>query len=248
MQLPQPSVSTIDGDSSLSPIEYLLKEKNTISDEKGIFLDKTYRMHSNICTFISDSFYENRLISDISNANQIVKTTKEKSIPNGIYLLDLKHEGSSVQNNREAEVIRQIYNKLINKTWIDREKKKNKINYEDILVVSPFNAQVNLIKEKLGSNALVGTIDNFQGQEAPIVIISYSASDPENIPRGTDFFFDFRRLNVSLSRAKCLAIILINQELFDYHCNTVEDMERLNFFCKLSSYEYNQKDFLDLIN
>ena len=248
MQLPQPSVSTIDGDSSLSPIEYLLKEKNTISDEKGIFLDKTYRMHSNICTFISDSFYENRLISDISNANQIVKTTKEKSIPNGIYLLDLKHEGSSVQNNREAEVIRQIYNKLINKTWIDREKKKNKINYEDILVVSPFNAQVNLIKEKLGSNALVGTIDNFQGQEAPIVIISYSASDPENIPRGTDFFFDFRRLNVSLSRAKCLAIILINQELFDYHCNTVEDMERLNFFCKLSSYQYNQKDFLDLIN
>ena len=117
------------------------------------------------------------------------------------------------------------------------KKSKPKITNKDILVISPFNAQVNLLKQILGDTAKVGTIDNFQGQEAPIVIISYVSSNPETIPRGSDFFFDFRRLNVSLSRAKCLAIIMLNQDLLEFHCNTIEDMERLNFFCKLRAFE-----------
>ena len=70
MQLPQPSTGNTEGESSLSPIEYLLKDQNTISDDKGIFLSNTYRMHKNICDFISESFYENRLMSDKSTKNQ----------------------------------------------------------------------------------------------------------------------------------------------------------------------------------
>ena len=236
MQLPQPSTGNIDGESSLSPIEYILKEQNTISDDKGIFLSKTYRMHENICNFISNSFYEKRLMSDSSTHNQSI-ISDEKEIPNGIYLINPNHSGFSVQNDIEVEYVKNIYQKLIHKKWRDRNNEITKISSKDILVISPFNAQVNLIKQSLGEDAKVGTIDNFQGQEAPIVIISYVSSNPENIPRGSDFFFDFRRLNVSLSRAKSLAIIIFNKELLEYHCNTVEDMERLNFFCRITGFE-----------
>ena len=236
MQLPQPSTGNIEGESSLSPIEYLLRDQNTISDDKGIFLSKTYRMHKNVCEFISNSFYERRLRSDSTTQNQSI-LFDEREIPNGIYLINPEHSGFSVQNEIEVDYVKNIYNNLINKNWRDRDNKITKISSNDILVISPFNAQVNLIKQSLGEEAKVGTIDNFQGQEAPVVIISYVSSNPENIPRGSDFFFDFRRLNVSLSRAKSLAIIIFNKELLEYHCNTIEDMERLNYFCRMLSFE-----------
>ena len=247
MQLPQPSLGIIEGESSLSPIEYLIRDKNTISNEKGIFLEKTYRMHSNICDFISNSFYEKRLIADKNNANQKVLQNNGESIKNGIYLVDLNHSSSSVQNIKEVNYIQNIYKNLIQKNWINRSSEKDQITNKDILVVSPFNAQVNLLKENLPKNAQIGTIDNFQGQEAPIVIISYTSSDPENIPRGSDFFFDFRRLNVSLSRAKCMGIIILNNKLLNYHCSTIEDMERLNYFCKLSKNKITPDNLMNLI-
>ena len=156
-----------------------------------------------------------------------------------LYALNGTGSGHITRARQLIPYIKKKYDKLILGNLIDREKKVSEISAEDILVVSPFNAQVNLIKQSLGENAQVGTIDNFQGQEAPIVIISYVSSNPNNIPRGSDFFFDYRRLNVSLSRAKCLAIIILNKELLDYHCNTIEDMERVNYFCKLKSFEKN---------
>ena len=247
MQLPQPSLGIIEGESSLSPIEYLIKDKNTISDEKGIFLEKTFRMHSSICEFISNSFYEKRLITDKNNSNQKILKNNEESVKNGIYLVDLNHSGSTVQNLNEVVFINNIYKNLINKKWINRNLEKSQITNKDVLVVSPFNAQVNLLKENLPKNAQVGTIDNFQGQEAPIVIISYTSSDPESIPRGSDFFFDFRRLNVSLSRAKCIGIIILNNKLLNYHCSTIEDMERLNYFCKLSKNKITPDNLIKLI-
>mgnify|MGYP006161256181 FL=1 len=247
MQLPQPSLGIIEGESSLSPIEYLIKDKNTISDEKGIFLEKTFRMHSSICEFISNSFYEKRLITDKNNSNQKILKNNGESVKNGIYLVDLNHSGSTVQNLNEVVFINNIYKNLINKKWINRNLEKSQITNKDVLVVSPFNAQVNLLKENLPKNAQVGTIDNFQGQEAPIVIISYTSSDPESIPRGSDFFFDFRRLNVSLSRAKCIGIIILNNKLLNYHCSTIEDMERLNYFCKLSKNKITPDNLINLI-
>ena len=123
MQLPQPTAGNLDGESTF-PLEYLLKEKkNTISDHNGIFLDRTFRMHQNICDFISKSFYENRLISDQTTHNQQVILQDGKSVENGIYLIDLDHNDYSVQNMEEAKYIKKIYDKLILGNWIDREKK-----------------------------------------------------------------------------------------------------------------------------
>ena len=164
-------------------------------------------------------------------------------------MLDLKHKQSSVQNEDEANYIKDLYEKLIGKEWIDKNENKKIINEDDILVISPFNAQVNLIKEKLNINSRVGTIDNFQGQEAPIIIASYATSSPEEIglSRGSDFIFDFRRLNVSISRARSVAIILFNKELLNYNCSTIEDIERLNYFCKLKEYDFNPEIFLEML-
>jgi uncharacterized protein len=249
MQLPRPSSGAKDeGNASLSPVEYIMGEKNTIDDSKGIFLEKTFRMHSKISQYISDNFYEQRLKPDKNNDKQNILINKKNL--NGIYLLDLDHKQSSVQNEVEANYIKNLYERLIGKKWIDKNESIKTIKEEDILVVSPFNAQVNLIKEKLSVKARVGTIDIFQGQESPIVIASYATSSPEEIglSRGSDFFFDFRRLNVSLSRARSLAIILFNKKLLNYNCSNIEDIERLNYFCKLKKYDYNPEMFLETLD
>ena len=248
MQLPRPSSGAKEeGNASLSPVEYIMGEKNTIDDTKGIFLEKTFRMHSRISKYISDNFYEKRLKPDKNNDRQNLLINKKNL--NGIFLLDLKHEHSSIQNEDEANYIKDLYEKLIGKEWIDKNENKKIINEDDILVISPFNAQVNLIKEKLNINSRVGTIDNFQGQEAPIIIASYATSSPEEIglSRGSDFIFDFRRLNVSISRARSVAIILFNKELLNYNCSTIEDIERLNYFCKLKEFDFNPKIFLEML-
>lgn len=245
MQLPRPtSQSKDEGFASFSPLEYMMGEKNTIDDSKGVFLNKTYRMHSKISEFISNNFYEKRLISDKKNDKQNIVINKKNL--SGIFLLDLDHKESSVQNEIEANYIKQLYENLIGKNWINKDGIISSLTPNDILIVSPFNAQVNLIKEKLNSDSRVGTIDIFQGQEAPVVIASYSTSSPEEISfsRGSDFFFDYKRLNVSLSRARALAFILFNKDLLDYHCSNIDDIERLNYFCKLKEFEYDHKKLL----
>ena len=250
MQLPQPSNSTVDDQekASLSPIEYIMEEKNTIDDKVGIFLNKSFRMHSKINNFISENFYENRLISDEANDNQNILVGSKKI--NGIHLIDLNHKDSSVENDTESEYIKIIYNQLLGKSWIDKNNFKKTITEEDILVITPYNAQVINIKNKLHRNSKVGTVDLFQGQEAPIVLVSYATSSPElmGVRRGSDFLFDFRRLNVSISRAKALAVILFNKQLLNYNCSNADDMERLNYFCKLKEKETKSEDFLKIIS
>jgi len=250
MQLPQPSNTSVEnqGQSALSPIEYIMEEKNTIEDNLGIFLNKSYRMHNNINSYISENFYENRLIVDQKNIKQNIFIGSKKI--NGIHLIDLNHKNSSVQNDDESEYIKIVYNNLLGKSWTDKNGTKKIITEDDILVITPYNAQVINIKNKLPSNSKVGTVDLFQGQEAPIVLASYTTSSPDLIGsgRGSDFLFDFRRLNVSISRAKSLAVILFNKNLLNYHCSSVSDIEKINYFCKLKEYETDPNNFLEIIS
>lgn len=105
---------------------------------------------------------------------------------------------------------------------------------KDIMVVSPYNLQVNLLIEHL-QGVKIGTIDKFQGREAPVAIISMTASDVSEAPRGLDFLFNINRLNVALSRAKALAILVASPELLRTRCKNIEQMELLNFFCALTT-------------
>jgi superfamily I DNA and/or RNA helicase len=111
------------------------------------------------------------------------------------------------------------------------------INWKDILFVAPYSFQVNKLKQALGGNACVGSVDKFQGQEAPVVILSMCASDPNNFPRGLDFLFDQNRLNVAISRAQCMAVIVANPELVDTAVMKVEQITKLNVYCRLVNHE-----------
>ena len=117
--------------------------------------------------------------------------------------------------------------------------KERKLEVSDVLIVSPYNAQVNFLLARLVKGTRVGTIDRFQGQEAPITIISMTSSDTENLPRNKAFFFNRNRLNVAISRAQCASIILFNPKLLDTAPADVNEIKLLNNFYKLLSYKVN---------
>ena len=107
------------------------------------------------------------------------------------------------------------------------------IGWGDILFVAPYNYQVNLLRTTLGEEAKIGSIDKFQGQEAPIVILSMCSSDAADSPRGIDFLFSKNRLNVAISRAQALAFVVGNPKLANTSVNNLKQMEQINFFCDI---------------
>ena len=158
----------------------------------------------------------------------------------GIFYIPTEHFGNSQRSDEEAELINNYYSKIIGKTYED-EKGKFKIDVKNIMVVTPFNVQANNIKQKLlkkfSKDTKVGTIDLFQGQEAKIVFISMTSSDAENLPRHKVFFFSRNRLNVAISRAQNVAVILMSPKLLMASANTIEQMKLINNFCKLLAFK-----------
>ncbi len=119
---------------------------------------------------------------------------------------------------------------------ISKDSKARLTTTEDILVVSPYNVQVNYLRSILPAAARVGTVDKFQGQEAPIVLVSMVTSDAECLPRDIEFLFSANRLNVAVSRAQCLAIIVASPRLMEAPCRTVPQLRLVNRFCQLAEY------------
>ena len=141
------------------------------------------------------------------------------------------------KSDEEAKIINDYYNKILGQDFKEEGKIK-KISHDDIMVVAPFNMQVNNLEKIMNTkDARIGTIDKFQGQESKIVFISMTSSDPENLPRHKEFFFSRNRLNVAISRAQCVAIILFNSNLLLTSCQKINEMRLVNNFCKLIKYE-----------
>ena len=198
-----------------------------------------------ICKYISDSFYDSRLISHpITNKRKL--DLKLKDIGNkGIFYIPTEHFGNSQRSDEEADIIHEYYKKIIGKPYEDENGKGN-LDVKDIMCIAPFNVQANNIKQRLlkdfGDETRVGTIDLFQGQEAKIVFISMTSSDAENLPRHKSFFFNRNRLNVAISRAQNVAVVLFNPNLLLASANTIEEMKLMNNFCKLLKFNINKKD------
>ena len=241
MQLSQPIKGIHPGVSSKSSLEYLLEGYDTIPPEKGIFLNRTRRLNKNICDFISSSFYDSRLKTHPVTNERYVKLDLDQINNEGIIYIPMSHENNAQKSNEESDYIKSLLEKIIGKKCKDNKKsKERKILLEDVLVVAPFNMQVNNLTRNLPSNSKVGTIDKFQGQEAKIVFISMTSSDPENIPRHKGFLFSRNRLNVGISRAECLTFILFNPNLLNTSCQKIEEMRLINNFCKLLKYAIKQ--------
>jgi len=149
-------------------------------------------------------------------------------------VVDAQHEGNRNASDEEAEIVARIVRRLVESArWIDGKGNESSIKDADVLVVAPYNAHVTRISGKLaGSGVRVGTVDKFQGQEAPVVIYSMATSRPEDAPRGLEFLFSLNRLNVATSRAKCLAIVVASPLLFEPECQSPRQMKLANALCR----------------
>jgi len=239
MQLGQPIQGVHPEDSGLSTLDYLLQGKATIPSEMGIFLATSWRMHPDVCRFISDAVYDGRLLPEPGNEKRklILKTDHHPILkPSGVVYLPVEHDGCSQSSEEEAAAINEIYKNLLDQHYTDKSGKKYKMETKNILVVAPYNMQVNLLKRMLPPGAKVGTVDKFQGQEAEVVIVSMATSSEEYLPRFIEFLYSKNRLNVALSRAKCLSLLVASPKLMSIKCKTIDQMKLVNTLCWVREY------------
>jgi uncharacterized protein len=144
----------------------------------------------------------------------------------------MDHAGCAQKSAEEAQEIERIYQSLLKQgSWIDREGVKRRLTPENILVVAPYNMQVKVLQRTLPPNARVGTVDKFQGQEAAVTIVSMTTSSEDDLPRHLEFLFSKNRLNVAISRARCLSIVVANPRLLDVRCKTPGEIALVNTLC-----------------
>jgi len=151
----------------------------------------------------------------------------------GIITVPVAHEGNTQASDEEVEQIACLAKDLLGRTFISNKGEERKIGWNDILFVAPYNHQVNKLQLALGEQAKVGSVDKFQGQEAPIVFLSMCASSANESPRGIDFLLDKHRINVAISRAQCMAVVVYSPMLVDTRVSNIEQMELVNLFCRL---------------
>ena len=232
-QLEQPKRGSHPDGTDVSALEHLLGEHQTMPPERGLFLPTTWRLHPSICEFTSELFYENRLRSrnGLETQNLLGHRVYEGA---GLWFVPTEHEGNCNESLEEVEVVTQLVAELTadGTAWTDSKGKSYPLTLGDILIVAPYNAQVASIMQRLPEEARVGTVDRFQGQEAPIVIYSMATSSPELAPRGMEFLYSASRLNVATSRARCACILVANPRLFEPDCRTPRQMKLANAFCR----------------
>ena len=239
MQLGQPIQGDHPGRSGESALEYLLDGAATIAPERGIFLEKTYRMHPDVCRFISDAIYDSRLYSDPSTHRQalILDGNAHSALkPTGISYFPVEHDGCSQRSEEEVAVVRELVENLLTQRYRNKTGEIKPFTLQDILVVAPYNMQVNLLKRALPEGARVGTVDKFQGQEAEVAIVSMTTSNEAHMPRHMDFLFSRNRINVAISRARCLSVIVASKYLQDINPKKLQDCLLKNTFCHLFSH------------
>lgn len=242
MQLGQPMQGTHPGESGLSILDYLMGDQATIAEDRGIFLGTTARMHPAVNRFISDAVYEGRLQAADGNERQVVRVPEGYRGPldkeAGIVIVPVEHQGNTQASEEEADAIATLAGELLGRMVVDKRGMARRVGWEDMLFVAPYNFQVNKLQARLagmagGGAAKVGTVDRFQGQEAAIVFVSMCSSDANDSPRGMDFLFDERRLNVAVSRAQSLAVVVMHPGLVTTTVGTPEQMRKVNLLARL---------------
>jgi predicted RecB family nuclease len=240
MQLGQPSQGTHPAESGLSILDYLLHDSPIIPADMGIFLDTTFRMHSAVNHYISNAIYQGQLKSHSDNDNQIVKVPVDyKGMLNqdaGIIYVPVDHQGNTQASDEEVAAIQLMVGELLGRIFVDKNGNETPITLEHIMFVAPYNHQVGKLKQAFGESAKVGTVDKFQGQEAPIVFFSLCSSDANESARGMDFLFDKHRINVAISRAQCLAIAVGSPNLLNSPAQNIEQMKKQNIVAMLFEF------------
>ena len=232
-QLDQPIQGIHPPGADTSALGHLLGESATVDPTRGVFLAETWRMHPNVCAFTTEQFYDGRLAARPDLARQSVLGTGPLA-GRGLRFVPVEHTGNTKASAEEASRVAALMRELLEDggAWVDRHGVRAALTLEDILVVAPYNAHVAALRRALPDGARVGTVDKFQGQEAPIVLYSMATSTPDEAPRGMAFLYSLHRLNVATSRARCVAAIVASPALFTPDCRTPEQMRLANPFCR----------------
>jgi len=232
-QLDQPQRGIHPNGADVSALGHLLDGRATIGPDRGLFLEKTLRLHPAICAFTSELFYDGRLQPRPENETQRLNTQSPLDGV-GLRFAPVEHSMNQNESPEEAEKIVELIDTLLGSeaTWTNKNGETRTLRIEDILVVAPYNAQVAALASRLRAGARVGTVDKFQGQEAPIVFYSMATSTPDDAPRGMEFLYSLNRLNVAVSRARCVAVLVACPDLFQVHCKTPRQIELANAFCR----------------
>jgi uncharacterized protein len=234
LQLDQPVKGSHPGESGTSSLEYLLAESSTISPERGIFLSTTRRLHPEICALISSAVYDGRLHTNSDSIERRLILPPAPSLitaSSGILFKAVNHSGNSQSSIEEVECIEKLIAELT-QCQLHFGEEQRPLTLQDIMIVAPYNSQVRLIRSRITSE-FIGSVDKFQGGEKTVVIISMCASDLANSPRGMEFLLSKKRLNVAITRAQVLAIIVGNRGLSQFACSTVEQAALLNLYCRI---------------
>ncbi|APO76901.1 RecB family nuclease protein (plasmid) [Rhizobium etli 8C-3] len=235
MQLPQPLQGSHPGDSGRSCLEYLIDGHRVVPTDRGIFIPVSRRMHPRVCGFISTAVYEGRLRSDDAARSQTLVSRTGIDLL-GASMRAVTHAGRSQVSPEEIQAIVARIAEVEGATYRDRDGRERIIGNADILVVAPYNAQVNALRAALPGAVRVGTVDRFQGQEAPICLVSMTTSSGEELPRDISFLFSLNRINVAVSRAQAAAMVFASPLLLETSCRTIEEMSLVNALCILREY------------
>lgn len=229
--LPEPAEELFPLASGASALEHVLAGRATIPTDEGIFLDITFRLHPEICKFISEAMYDGRL-EHADNCRNRVITLASGQRETGIRWCPVEHDNNKISSPEEVAAIEQIVQQFDGASITNKSGLTRPINStHDIMLVTPYNSQANDLHRAL-PNLRVGTVDKFQGLEAPIVIFSLVASTSEDVPRGLEFLYSTNRLNVAVSRAKTLCIVVGSPRLLAAKCNSVKQLQLVNVLCK----------------
>ncbi|MDQ3859492.1 MAG: TM0106 family RecB-like putative nuclease [Actinomycetota bacterium] len=226
-QLPQVAQGSHPPGANASVLGHLLGADATVRPGMGMFLEETWRLRPEVNGFISETFYEGRL--------QPAPVTSNRSVADGnaIRFLPVEHAGHRTAAPEEAEAVATEIGRLLGTPYRDADGERA-LRLEDFVVVAPYNSHVRCLRRKIPDGRVrIGTVDKFQGQEATVVFFSLASSSGEDVPRGLEFLFSRNRLNVALSRARCLAYLVASPRLLETSCKTVEQMRLVNALCRL---------------
>ena len=243
-QLEQPQKGVHPPGAEISALEHWLGgDALTIPPSLGVFLPKTRRLHPRICDFISATFYESRLTADASLGleNQAVTFPGDIS-GSGVRFVAVEHRGNTNQSPEEVEVVRLLVGRILaeGSLFQPRQGAARQLTPADVLVVAPYNVQVAALRRALPEGVMVGTVDKFQGREAPLVIYSMTSSSAGDAPRGLEFLYSRNRLNVAVSRAQALCILVASPELAKASCKTPPQIKLVNALCAFLEHASSQ--------
>ena len=217
--------------AGVSALEHLLGTDLTVPADRGIFLDRTWRMASGVCAFVSDTFYEGKLEPVAESARQVIAGEGDAPL-SGLRVVEVEHDGDRTYSETEAQRVAALAVELLGRSWRHADGSLRRIGLDDILVVAPYNAHVACVMRSLPRGARVGTVDRFQGQEAAVSIFTMATSSTEDLPRNLEFLYSMNRLNVAVSRARCLSILVFSPALLRTRCHTPEQMRLVNALCR----------------